>query len=677
MKATKREVDNLMQEIYKFEKRFLTKNYNGRGLKSFVIEEGNIPIMISAPHAVNHYRDKKVKYADILTGGIARYLQKVTGCHLIYSAKQINQDPNYDQESKSEYKIALKKYVEENKIKVLIDLHGASQEREYAVEMGTTDDSDKSLHEHKFIADLIKYHFTYYFRQLNGKTDIWKNKIFAASYENTITNYISEKTDTACIQLEVNGQYRNLDNAEDVSCLVLALKAIIDSLSKIDWEVKNIKVFKAAKAADHFPQDCIQISDEKDKLLSGANIGLMCLNGNTEFVHMKSCSTNTKKKHIHLENKENEYVFLTNRLIGCILGNECLENNKEEQNLEGRPVIVYEYKGDVYKIGKPLADKIDSVMFSEKLYDKLKPLSRKYNYIIYNRYTDTKMYIDFAAANYDDDGRVDEEKIMIPRYYRRLLGYLDYPLLHIQEDAYIQLKKKITDEAGNGKDIEDIINCFDEYYNYVKEDRCYILKEGDDKSKEERLGKIQKKYIENNIELLKMPKCEGEGILKKSEPLGKKIMNKFLKTYVGYSESCLRVIRTEEVDDKNNVARISTNLMNLLGVSEYDKIVIKYGNKKEKIRVLKREGNEDYYIGIPASARKRLGMNSANDIVTVQRDMGYALKRNSLQQGLTILGTVIAVFEVFKQAKYGIIASIVFVPIMLYLVLSEERVRVK
>ena len=44
-------------------------------------------------------------------------------------------DPNYDPPGKNPYQDALRGYLNNNRVRLLIDLHGAAREREYAVEI--------------------------------------------------------------------------------------------------------------------------------------------------------------------------------------------------------------------------------------------------------------------------------------------------------------------------------------------------------------------------------------------------------------------------------------------------------------------------------------------------------------------------------------------------------------
>lgn len=239
--------NHIIDRVKELETLFSNNQYDGVGVKPFIIEKGNIPIMISAPHAINQFREGQVKWADMYTGGIARYLHEITGCHLIYSCMFTKTDPNYDAPGENKYQDALKDYISKNKIMLLLDLHGAAKKREYAVEMGTAPEQnqipghiyeeDPSLHQFKFVAGVIKSIFEEKFCSFKiEQKKVWKNVIFNAGDQNTVTKFISENTDTPCIQLEINGNYRNPENEEEFVGLVEALIGIINYFSEYDWE---------------------------------------------------------------------------------------------------------------------------------------------------------------------------------------------------------------------------------------------------------------------------------------------------------------------------------------------------------------------------------------------------------------------------------------------------------
>lgn len=237
---------SIFEQIAENEKIFSANNYDGNVGENYKIIRGNIPIMLSAPHSVNHFRNGQKKWADLWTGGIALYLQQITGCHLIYNACFAEKDPNFDVPENNDYQTALKQYLKNTPIYVLLDLHGSSASREYAVELGTAPLPDKSeqekqedltsLHSIKIIEDVVMSSFNQNFAKLETpKKSVWKNKVFSAGGQNTVTKGISENTYTACLQLEINAEYRNPNNQAQFTALITALQQIIQKLSALNW----------------------------------------------------------------------------------------------------------------------------------------------------------------------------------------------------------------------------------------------------------------------------------------------------------------------------------------------------------------------------------------------------------------------------------------------------------
>ena len=50
-----------------------------------------------------------------------------------------------------------------------------------------------------------------------------------------MTKFISKNTDVACIQLEINGIYRDPENEKEFSALVASLTEIIEYFAFCDW----------------------------------------------------------------------------------------------------------------------------------------------------------------------------------------------------------------------------------------------------------------------------------------------------------------------------------------------------------------------------------------------------------------------------------------------------------
>ena len=114
-----------LKKIIRYEKRFARHRYNGSRTPGFVIVPGTIPLIVSAPHSINQFREGRLKFADRYTGSIALLLHELTGCHLIYSSGYTGGDPNYDSLESNPYQEALISYTKEHNIHLLIDLHGA------------------------------------------------------------------------------------------------------------------------------------------------------------------------------------------------------------------------------------------------------------------------------------------------------------------------------------------------------------------------------------------------------------------------------------------------------------------------------------------------------------------------------------------------------------------------
>lgn len=96
---------------------------------------GKTPVLVSAPHALPHPRDGR-KPADLCTGAIARILGETTSASVIYLAKEMVIDPNYDKADC--YKDQIAKLIRSRSVRFVIDIHGmADDSTEADIEIGT------------------------------------------------------------------------------------------------------------------------------------------------------------------------------------------------------------------------------------------------------------------------------------------------------------------------------------------------------------------------------------------------------------------------------------------------------------------------------------------------------------------------------------------------------------
>ncbi|AFL99181.1 MULTISPECIES: hypothetical protein [Desulfitobacterium] len=184
---------------------------------------GDIPILISAPHAVRHFRQKKIKMSDEYTGSIAYLLNKLTGCHAIAVTKLYGGDPNVD--NPCIYKEKLAYLCKQSKIKLLLDIHGAARDREFDVDFGTNNKknllgkvcTDETLARSFQNCGFSKISFDY----------------FAASGPNTIANFAARELGIPAVQIEINKHYRvPAQNPQGFHRLMAALVESIRSVGR-------------------------------------------------------------------------------------------------------------------------------------------------------------------------------------------------------------------------------------------------------------------------------------------------------------------------------------------------------------------------------------------------------------------------------------------------------------
>jgi len=174
------------------------RRVNPKREEPFWFSVGDLPVLVSAPHAVRHYRQKKIKMSDQFTGSIVYLLNKLTGCHAIAATKLYGGDPNVDNPCIYKEKIAYMCAVK--KVKCVLDIHGAAREREFDVDFGTN--SEKNLLGKVRILETLEQNF-----QDFGLSRI-SHDHFAVSGPNTIANYVARELGIPTVQVEINKQYR-------------------------------------------------------------------------------------------------------------------------------------------------------------------------------------------------------------------------------------------------------------------------------------------------------------------------------------------------------------------------------------------------------------------------------------------------------------------------------------
>lgn len=174
------------------------KRVNPKQEDPFWFSHGKLPILVSAPHSVRHCRHKKIKMSDQYTGSIVYLLNQLTGCHAIAVTKLYGGDPNADFPCLFKERIA--EIVRREKVKFVLDIHGAARERDFDVDFGT--DNGRTLLARPSMLQILERNF-----QAFGLSEL-SNNHFAASGPNTIANFVARELNIPAVQVEINKQYR-------------------------------------------------------------------------------------------------------------------------------------------------------------------------------------------------------------------------------------------------------------------------------------------------------------------------------------------------------------------------------------------------------------------------------------------------------------------------------------
>lgn len=230
-----------VDEVLKLDEQFQENDWmwnidvQDESFSTFKILKNKSKVMISAPHSVKHIREWEILSQDLLTWWLALYLWKRLNFPVIYSTSYKVWDPNFDENKDSEYKQTLAKYIKENGIKFLIDLHGCWSLRDFSIELGTWWQWDPHLLWQLNLLNSI-------INSLNGslksylqhtKMEITKNTIFSASGGTTVSGFISNECKIPTIQIEINKKLRDIDNTKDLSLLINTLENLIQTLVEI------------------------------------------------------------------------------------------------------------------------------------------------------------------------------------------------------------------------------------------------------------------------------------------------------------------------------------------------------------------------------------------------------------------------------------------------------------
>lgn len=192
--------------------------------KSFEVIERKEKILLSAPHNAKHIREKCIRPRETKTGVIVKTLSKKYNTYGIYkTSTDCNNDANWDE--KCLYKKEIKKIVEKEKIKCLIDFHGMAAHREQDICIGIN--GGKNIYKNNDIVNYMIETFRKY-----GFKNVTIDEPFGAVHEYCVSTYIARECKIPTFQIEINLKYRSTKYKEykKYNNLIKALGEIIEKI---------------------------------------------------------------------------------------------------------------------------------------------------------------------------------------------------------------------------------------------------------------------------------------------------------------------------------------------------------------------------------------------------------------------------------------------------------------
>ena len=192
----------------------INKLENSKFADDYVVLKGSVPILFSAPHTMYQLRDDgTTKLKEPYTKAIALYLNKYCKTYAIIKNNDTGIDSNRDNYDK--YNVEMRRLIKENDIKLVIDLHGASKDRDFDIEFGTLNNLSSDFSTIKELEES--------FRE-NGINNIFHNNPFKGG---AITQGLYALNNIDVIQIEINGKYRDYNNLKPLEILIKSLENFI------------------------------------------------------------------------------------------------------------------------------------------------------------------------------------------------------------------------------------------------------------------------------------------------------------------------------------------------------------------------------------------------------------------------------------------------------------------
>ncbi len=174
----------------------------------FLYVSGSNEVLLTAPHTMEQVLETGIKLSEPYTKAIALYVAGELGINAFVKVRDTFIDANKDEYEK--FKTEQRRIINNKGILLSLDIHGASQDRDFDIELGTVNNLSA---DYSTINELKE---TFQEQGLN----VVINDPFKGG---AVTKNVYGFTDAEAIQIEINRKLRDIENID-------GLKKVCDAL---------------------------------------------------------------------------------------------------------------------------------------------------------------------------------------------------------------------------------------------------------------------------------------------------------------------------------------------------------------------------------------------------------------------------------------------------------------
>lgn len=592
------------------------------------VVEGSLPVLVSVPHAVPHVRRGVKRDAEINTDVLGFVLSERSGCHLFINAG-VAGDPNDD--ASNSYKDQLLAYVKERGIAMVIDLHGASADRDFDLESGTAGGRnllgfDECVGAFVSLASLYGY-------------NVSVDAVFPANNMNRVSSYISSNASVPALQVEINRRLRDdmavLSGLADMmSRFIRGVASLLTMQDKGSW-----RLFWTMRADVFMPRNLIYLPESmKNVFGTNDNVDVIVSDVSAEFV-------------VKGYDVPEGCVRMTGQMLqrcGC---------------QDGHVLVNIADSYETHHVLKPQAEDIDNMyaLLSDDLYEKYKGFNMLE---VLNPVDNWRAYFKIRRYEGNVNGRTDS--VWLNYYQRNLLG-IEIPGV-MSHEFVISLISQMDDDDKE---------FFLMQYPYDESEGEHVRVFGNTDSML-RLRNIWNSFYGGvRFRGVSSPLCEvKQGLL----------MERLIRKKTVQLRSARCADNTEIVD----AVFVTRGNSIILGVSELDYVWISHAGKSIRVKLLviekddyqkimkanglKSEDELDMLVCIPSKVRLGLGIYEPGTSVMLERSVKDLFVKNAFAQMITMLGLFMAIVSVPGLGPMSkVLLFVILGPIVIYSILAGER----